>query len=191
MNPDQFLLRNYELQVRYLSDHFSRMWMRFNFFLTINSALFGFSFNESYDSNVAYIGCAGILFGILWVYFGGVDNWLVDVYRGHVETGFYAITKWLNVVAERSCDSAAVKYEPVGALSFVGNTKEQRRFVIDDEHPDGCVSPIRMSRWSFRWERASATDLATIFPIIFLLAWLLRLAGESGFDWRTVLDRLC
>ena len=36
-----FLVKDYELKVRYLSDLFQRMWTRFNFFLTVESGLLG------------------------------------------------------------------------------------------------------------------------------------------------------
>ena len=37
--PDALLSKDYELKVRYLTDHFSRLWTRFNYFVTIQSAL--------------------------------------------------------------------------------------------------------------------------------------------------------
>jgi hypothetical protein len=161
---DQFLLRNYELQVRYLSDHFSRMWTRFNFFLTINSALFGFSFNESYAANLPYMSVAGIVFSLLWIYFGGVDNWLVDAYRSQVETGFDALKESLQRSgAGASEGSGRQKHEPWEELRAVGTT---------------AVRNTKTSLWSFRWKRVSATDLATIFPVVFFFAWVSRLAAQ-------------
>jgi hypothetical protein len=163
MDLDQFLVRNYELQVRYLSDHFSRMWTRFNFFLSINSALFGFSFNPSYEQNIQYMIIAGIVFSLLWVYFGGVDNWLVDAYRGQVETGFAAIRKALQGSVE---GGDRQQHEVWQELRSVGTTDARS---------------VTTGIWSFRWKRISATDLATVFPIVFVLAWIIRLwlAGQS------------
>ena len=40
-NSEDFLLKDYELKVRFLSDHLQRMWMRFNFHLTVEPALTG------------------------------------------------------------------------------------------------------------------------------------------------------
>jgi hypothetical protein len=34
------------------------------------------------------MGVAGMVFSLLWCYFGAVDNFLADVYRGHVQTSF-------------------------------------------------------------------------------------------------------
>jgi hypothetical protein len=39
--PRDFLIRDYELKIKYLTDHFSRMWTRFNYFVGIESALVG------------------------------------------------------------------------------------------------------------------------------------------------------
>jgi len=41
MQAEDFLLKDYELKVRFLSDHLQRMWMRFNFHLTVEPALTG------------------------------------------------------------------------------------------------------------------------------------------------------
>jgi hypothetical protein len=161
MDLDQFLVKNYELQVRYLSDHFSRMWTRFNFFLTINSALFGFSFNPSYEASIQYIIIAGIAFSLLWVYFGGVDNWLVDAYRGQVDTGFAAIRKASQGSGAGSgAASDRQPHELWQELRAVGNTDMRN---------------VKTGFWSFRWRRISATDLATVFPIVFVFAWITRL----------------
>jgi len=45
VDEKDFLLRDYELNVCYLSVHFQRMWTRFNFFVTIESALIGGKFS--------------------------------------------------------------------------------------------------------------------------------------------------
>jgi hypothetical protein len=41
MKKEDFLLEDYKLKVEYYAGHLSRMWTRFNFLLTIDSALFG------------------------------------------------------------------------------------------------------------------------------------------------------
>ena len=37
--PKDFLVKDYELKIGYLTQHFGRMWMRFNYFVGIESAL--------------------------------------------------------------------------------------------------------------------------------------------------------
>ena len=39
--PKDFLIKDYELKVGYLTQHFGRMWTRFNYFVGIESALAG------------------------------------------------------------------------------------------------------------------------------------------------------
>jgi len=36
-----FALKDYELKVQYLTNHFQRMWTRFNYFVVIHAALIG------------------------------------------------------------------------------------------------------------------------------------------------------
>lgn len=56
---DDFLQKDYELKARYLTDHFSRMWVRFNFFLTIESGLVGLSFHKDYSSHIRALSYLG------------------------------------------------------------------------------------------------------------------------------------
>lgn len=37
--PMDFLIKDYDLKVGYLTEHFGRMWKRFNYFVGIESAL--------------------------------------------------------------------------------------------------------------------------------------------------------
>jgi hypothetical protein len=37
----KFQIEDYRQKVQYLKDHFARIWTRFNYFLTLQSALFG------------------------------------------------------------------------------------------------------------------------------------------------------
>lgn len=61
--PKDFLVKDYDLKVRYLADHFGRMWTRFNYFVGIETALVGgklvFS-NGKLSPEVAIVG------GIVW-----------------------------------------------------------------------------------------------------------------------------
>ena len=79
MDYDNFLLEDYKQKVQYLAGHFTRMWTRLNFFLVVNSALFGFSMNESYKSYNTVLILSGLLLSIFWYYFGAVDNYLAEV----------------------------------------------------------------------------------------------------------------
>jgi hypothetical protein len=97
MSPADYLLKNYELKVRYLTDHFSRMWTRFNFFLTINSALFVASINLNKDNhhNVWLLAVLGFAFSLVWNQFGATDNYLTDLYRKQVALSHYLLQEAL------------------------------------------------------------------------------------------------
>lgn len=76
-----FLLKNYELKINYLTNHLSRMWMRFNFFVTIESALLGSRFligNGKLTPQVAGLGAA---LSFIWYLFGAEDRYLALIYR--------------------------------------------------------------------------------------------------------------
>jgi hypothetical protein len=44
VNLEDFLVKDYELKVDFLSKQYERMWFRFNFFVSIELALFGGKF---------------------------------------------------------------------------------------------------------------------------------------------------
>src|SRR5260221_1758717 len=85
MNADDFLARDYELKVRYLTDHFQRMWTRFNFFVTIESALVGGKFILGAGKLTAGLAVVGVVLSLIWYIFGAEDRFLVRVYRKQVE----------------------------------------------------------------------------------------------------------
>jgi hypothetical protein len=192
MDQDTFLSQGYQLKVNYLTNHFTRMWTRFNFFLTINSALFGFSFNSSYEKNEIYLIWAGIAFSILWFYFGAVDKYLATLYRAHVEHAFHLIRPPVPK-APSTAEAAAhdERQARLGRLSFVGDTGQRSYYGWDREHQRLGEREVGFSPWGFRWSGLSATDLAAFFPFVFLLAWVIRLAAARGVDWRMAVDHLC
>jgi hypothetical protein len=95
MSPADYLLKDYDLKVRYLTDHFSRMWNRFNFFLAINSALFASSVNKDNTRYVWLLVALGFAFSLLWNQFGATDNYLADLYRKQVALAHYLLQKAL------------------------------------------------------------------------------------------------
>src|SRR5436309_1205740 len=84
-----FLQRDYELKVRYLSDQFSRMWTRFNFFLVLESGLSAalwvwFKDKPGFLEKTLVLSWVGVFSSICWYVFGAQDRHLVEVYRKHV-----------------------------------------------------------------------------------------------------------
>ena len=87
------LLKDYEMKVNYLKDHLSRMWTRFNIFLTLQTGLAGAKIvyvskaNEtiSIDNDLAKLA---LLLSTIWFFVGIIDRSLVNNYRGQVSQTF-------------------------------------------------------------------------------------------------------
>ena len=92
MTQEEFLLKDYELKITYLTDHFQRIWTRFNFFVTIETALIGGNFllqaEDGFDPRLVY---AGIVLSIFWYLMGAEDRYLMRLYRYQAEKGGEAI----------------------------------------------------------------------------------------------------
>src|SRR5215471_12759694 len=79
-----FAQKDYELKVQYLTNHFQRMWTRFNFFVLIEAALIG---GKTIFGDRT-ISIAGLFFGltlsIIWYVMGAEDRFLVQRYRDQI-----------------------------------------------------------------------------------------------------------
>ncbi|MEY4903288.1 MAG: hypothetical protein RLZZ292_1103 [Bacteroidota bacterium] len=84
------LLRDYEIKVNYLKDHLSRMWTRFNIFLTLQTGLAGAKImyvqksNETPMIDIQLVYLALIL-ATLWFMVGIIDRSLVQNYRNQIK----------------------------------------------------------------------------------------------------------
>ncbi|HKU76266.1 MAG TPA: hypothetical protein VJR02_20315 [Pyrinomonadaceae bacterium] len=165
--PDlkEFLLADYQLKARYLTDHFSRMWTRFNFFLTIESALLGISFHKDYSTHSVFISLTGLALSVAWYYFGITDNYLVDVYRKQTGQVYYLLMR----IAEPSLPGITTE-DQFRVFSYVGDVKNQY-FDCDEK-----IKDIKRNFFQTRYEKFSVTELAVAFPVIFLIIWLVRIS---------------
>ena len=175
----KFLLEDYKLKAQYLTAHFSRMWTRFNFFLTINSALFAFSVQQDIADLAPLFVAAGIPLSALWYFFGATDNYLADVYRRQVMYPYtLLVPEELRALrhpqsAEEALKEALQNYSSVGVIG---------------EIEEGF--PVKMNLLGWRYTRPgfprkairqgeikqiSATELAVILPLVFLLLWIVRM----------------
>ena len=148
---EDFLLKDYELKARYLTDHFSRMWIRFNFFLTIESGLAGLSFHKDYAHHVRALSYLGGFLALVWFHFGRTDNFLADFYRTQLGLVFDQLIKeefWTR------------NNQQPPKILFVGNVPKDT--VVHQELLSG------------RWRRFSATELAAFLPLVYLAVWVVR-----------------
>lgn len=142
-----FLEKDYELKVRYLSDHFSRMWTRFNFFLVLESGLSAalwLWFREAGGVTFGAIVLAlvGMISTAVWYVFGAQDRYLVEVYRTQAHSAGKDLAKHLGLD----------NYVPIGSTGL----------------------PVVNSKiYQWRYTPLSPTRLAAWFPLLVLAYWLL------------------
>jgi len=160
---DTYLQKEYELRLAYLTNHLSRMWSRFNFFLTINTALFAVVIGSSSLKLILFGGIFGVVMSLMWNQFSATDNYLVEVYRHQVEHAHYL----LNTQCE---DLACLYRRPPAELetwSFTGKVSDQ---YFDPE--DRKVKSIPQGIFQRRSQRVSATELGVVLSSLYAIAWI-------------------
>jgi hypothetical protein len=145
--PRDFLVTDYELKVGYLTEHFGRMWTRFNYFVGIESALGGGKLIFGDGKLSPQIAIVGVVVSLIWYVMGAEDRFLVRVYRGHVKDA-------ADLIAEAMWNAAAH-----GPYRHVGEVEESSKTL-----------GWEMSGW--RVEAISTTRLAAWIPLLVLLTWL-------------------
>lgn len=147
-----FALKDYELKVAYLTNHFQRMWTRFNYFVVIEAALIGGRTIFGSDR----ISVAGLSFGLvvslLWYVMGAEDRFLVQFYRDQVKQSAALLRDGLWTPTDR-------RYE------FVGDPAAARSFKPEHE---GWLDSV--SGW--RSESFSTTRMASLVPLATCAIWL-------------------
>lgn len=141
------------------------MWTRFNFFLTIESALLAFSFNKDSAQYAVYLAITGLLLSILWYRFAATDNFLVEVYRSQVAHVFYL----LHTSREAAFKAAGLEPSPKG-YSHVGSVSNEGFNPIA-----GKVEPIKQNFWQKRSQHVSVTELGVVFAFLFIFLWIVRI----------------
>ena len=148
----EFLLRDYELKIQYLTEQFSRMWTRFNYFLTIESALVGGILLGSGDINITpQLAIVGAGVSLFWYVMGAEDRFLVRVYRKQVEDAAALVAH-----VEWPTQQEPYRQEPYCAVGEIENTSKK----------------LRMSLSGWRCDPISTTRLAALIPLMALCGWL-------------------
>lgn len=81
------LFEDYKLKLQYLMAQFDRLWNRFNFFLSVQLAVFGslgyvtFTLKSPHATHWPIV--MGLLVSSLWYVVGAQDRALVEIYREH------------------------------------------------------------------------------------------------------------
>lgn len=165
---EDFLMKDYELKARYLTDHFSRMWVRFNFFLTIESGLVGLSFHKDYSGHVLALSYLGGFLALVWFHFGRTDNFLADFYRTQIGIAFDRLHDLKDNGLENK-DTWTEENEKLPKLLFVSSRVPDNE-VIDQKFLSGHLRGF------------SATELAAFLPLVYLAIWIIRFVSHY-FSW--------
>ena len=146
-----FLKEDYWQKVQYLKDHFTRLWNRFNYFLTVQSALFGATL-LSPEKYRCWIPIFGSLVCALWYVFGAQDRYLVDLYRKEIE-------KAVGQIRERI---SLTDYYYVGQTEDIADQMEK-------------IENLNVKQSFYQWRRGllSTTKLPALFPVILLGIWVI------------------
>ena len=156
-----FLQKDYELKVRFLVDHFGRMWTRFNFFMVATTALAiglfqGLRDGKTLGDAIAF-PIAGALLALCWYVFGAEDRYLVVAYRDEIARTARAIEKSLNLPREL----ARLEEKSESVYVAVGDVAQ-------------ASVPPKYYQW--RKDPISTTKLVAIFPLVVLFCWIALIA---------------
>jgi hypothetical protein len=81
----ELLFDDYKVKLDYVTKQYDRMWRRFDFFLTVELALFGYLGYLTFDVRIpeatTFPALLGSFVSVLWFVIGAQDRWLVTVYR--------------------------------------------------------------------------------------------------------------
>src|SRR3984893_1232813 len=147
----QLVLKEYELGIQYLTNHLSRMWIRFNFFITLDSALavalVGFSKDRWVPLVAVAIGTVGLITSAVWYIFGAQDRHYVQAYRLQIK--HTAAELWKR-------EDASWPYVSLAPDEIEKRTREK----------------VTRTPLQWRWGSFSVTKLAAAFPLLVVMIWL-------------------
>ena len=145
----------YELALRALSEHMQRMWMRFNFFLTLQSGLaVGLVFvrdDGSFTDAALYFLIGEAVLSLVWWVFGSQDRYLVRTYRDEIARRWRLVKESAGGHLPADLPYAGFIPEPPGRLD--------------------ARSPI-----DWRLRTVSTTRLPAVFPLFLTVVWLALIA---------------
>jgi hypothetical protein len=97
MKTEDFLLDDYKLKVEYYTGHLSRMWTRFNFLLTIDSALLGlFAAGDVAPAICPLLPFVGMTLSTLWCVFSAFDLSFTRRYTRHIKCAYCLLANKIN-----------------------------------------------------------------------------------------------
>ncbi len=147
MDIDEFAVDDYKQKLDYLKSQFDRMWTRFNFFLSIEVALFGFlgwlAFEKNDPDATALPALVGLAVSALWYVIGAQDRALVEFYRSNVD----------------------------GAAARVAASSDRLQWFAK-QHAASQAPTVFKGLTSWYWTRASITKMPAVVSLLLIVIWL-------------------
>ena len=163
MGKESFLLEDYKLKVEYTSNQFTRMWTRFSFMLTLETALTAvavfhpFDHEPTHDAKVWTV-TAGMIAAIFWYIMGAEDRYLVVLYRAQARQAHDLSTKEVGLAESPSPMAGEV----------ISKRLERFETYCREAHDD-----LTMDWLQWRSNTISVTRLAVVFPLLVILFWII------------------
>ncbi|MET0636544.1 MAG: hypothetical protein ABWZ25_10990 [Chitinophagaceae bacterium] len=151
MDETAFLDKDYERKISFLKDQYTRMWTRFNIFVTLESSLIGGKLLFDPKTSITGFAVLGIVLSLIWYVFGANDKYLVTLYKKAVESASFKLMEALG---------PGKAYPNEKEYSFVGDT--EARYV-----------GLKASLLSWRIKWCSVTHLAALVPLLLSMAWVI------------------
>jgi hypothetical protein len=146
------MFEDYKLKLEYVRGQYERLWQRFNFFLTIQLALFGFLGYLTFDVRIIEAtvlpAWLGLIISVLWYVVGAEDRRLVEVYR-------------------QRADDAATRFarDPEGLRDF------------DKDHAAAHIPSSWQTVRSWYWSPVSVTRMPATLGLMFTIVWIVVLVA--------------
>ena len=179
----EFLQRDYELKVNFLAEHYSRMWVRFNFFIAthtaLSAALFGwFKDDRAFSANARPVAVLGAVAAAVWYCFGAQDRYLVAVYRAQVLIVGRQLARVLKL--QEHLKSLGPLDRPSDVSESDWKEACEAYLVVSD------VEQPRVQSTVYQWRLGgfSTTKLVAWFPLLVAAYWLV-LASALSFGITT------
>jgi hypothetical protein len=145
------LLEDYKLGVPYLTNQYTRMCTRFNYFVSLETALavamVGLYKDERLSADALFLPGIALLFSLCWYLTGAQDRYLVEVYRKQVAH-----------TAQQLAPDVTPPWAYLGA---------EIKMLVP------LIGHIPNRIYQFRWEPISITKLAAWIPLLAVILWLL------------------
>jgi hypothetical protein len=186
IEPASFLKDDYKYKIDYLTAHMARMWTRFNFFVTLETALLGGRVLLIGDKPAPMVGAAGIVLSLIWYVMGAQDRFLMDFYRWQVMEAAERVKEGLGIPKkndtlekEEDGERKILEAAKVAATNHVGGIESKNDELLKsyrawrNSRIDGSLSRWLENLSGWRSKRFSTTHLAAWIPLVTLVLWMI------------------